>query len=59
MPRGANHYTDAETEQLIEMVREHPCLYDPKLPTYRDAQLVANTWQSIADILARDGFDGA
>ena len=46
MSWGANQYSGAETEQLIEMVREHPCLYDPKLQSYRDAQLVA-FWSTI------------
>ena len=59
MPHGANLYMSVETEQLIEMGREHLWLYDPKLPSYCDAQLVANTWQYIADILAREGFDDA
>ena len=48
---GVNQYTTVETEQLIELVREHPFLFDPPLPAYRDAQLVANTWQSIDDVL--------
>ena len=47
MPRGANLYMSAETEQLIEMVREHPCLYDPRLPTYRDCTL----WSHLLEVV--------
>ena len=41
-----------KTEQLIELVREHTHLYNPRLPEHMDAQLIHNTWGSIAEILA-------
>ena len=39
---------DGKTEQLIELVREHHHLYNPRLPEHRDAQLIHNTWGIIA-----------
>ena len=31
---------DGKTEQPIELVREHPHLYNTRLPEHRDAQLI-------------------
>ena len=36
----------------IELVREHPHLYNPRLPEHRDVQLIHDTWGSIAEVLA-------
>ena len=47
-----------KTERLIELVREHPHLYNPRLPEHRDAQFIYNTWGSIARILAVEKFCG-
>ena len=58
MPRGTIAFTYQETERLIELVRQNACLFDPTLPGYRDAQLVSNSWSSIAKALGREEFDG-
>ena len=47
-----------KTEELIELVREHPHLYNPRLPEHRDAQLIENTWGSIAEVLALEKCGG-
>ena len=31
-------------EQMIELVREKPCLYDVTLAGHSDQQLISNTW---------------
>ncbi len=43
---------DGKTEQLIELVRGHPHLYNPRLLQHMDAQLIHNTLGSIAEVLA-------
>ena len=48
MPK--NKISTGKTEQLIELVREHPYLYNPRLPEHRDVQLIPNTWGSIAEV---------
>ena len=47
-----------KTEHLIELVRDHPLLYNPRVPEHKDAQLTFNTWRSIAEILAVGKFGG-
>ena len=47
-----------KTEQLIELVLEHPHLYNPRLPEHRDALLIHNTWGSIAEVLAVEKLCG-
>ena len=49
---------DGKTEQLIELVREHPHLYYPRLPEHRGAQLNHNTWDSTAEVLAVEKLCG-
>lgn len=39
------------TEKLIELVREHPQLYDASCAEHKDAQRLSNMWQSIAIIM--------
>ena len=43
MPKKSKIST-GNTEQLIELVREHPHVYNPRLPKHRDVQLIHNTW---------------
>lgn len=35
-------------EKLVELVRQNPVLYDPKLPGHKDAVRLSNIWKSIA-----------
>ena len=39
------------SEKLIELVRLHPCLYNPTLREYKDIDVSRNTWRSIAKAL--------
>ena len=43
-----NIYGKNRTIKLIELVREHPHLYNTRLPEHRDAQFIHNTRGSIA-----------
>ena len=56
--KGQNYARD---EVLIELVKEHPCLYDPKNKDYKDSRGVkANVWKLITeDIVNKFGPDGA
>ena len=49
-----------KTEQLIELVRENLYLYNPMVTEHSDAQLIHNTWGSIAEVglLAVEKFCG-
>ena len=57
MPKGIKIHT-SEMEKLIELVRDHPLLYDPTLADYRDAIKVTNAWNSISRILDVVGMNG-
>ena len=39
-----------KTEQLIELVREYHHLYNPRPAEHGEAQLIPNTWGSIAEV---------
>ncbi|KAG7168771.1 Transcription factor Adf-1-like 4 [Homarus americanus] len=41
-------------EELIDEVKEHPCLYDIRMEEYRDVQRKYNIWEQIAQNLQRD-----
>ena len=38
-----------QTEQLIELVRERPYLYDVRDPDHADSTMVANAWMAITE----------
>lgn len=33
--------------KLIELVRDHPCVFNPKHPRYKDANARENVWTEI------------
>ena len=41
-------------ELLIELVKQHPCIYDPEDSDHKDAIKVANIWASIRHVLHED-----
>lgn len=46
-------------ENLVELVRANPVLYDATLSEYkRDAQSVQTVWTSIAEAMGRRDVDG-
>ena len=47
-----------KTEHLIELVRDHTLLYNPRVSEHKDGQLTFNTWKSIAEILVVGKFGG-
>ena len=47
-----------DTEKLIELVRQHPLLYDASCPEHKDAQRMRNVWQSIANVMGREKMGG-
>jgi len=61
MPRMKNSIdllTKDTTENLIEIVRGNPALYDASLPEYKDASIVKNLWISVAKEMEIDGLTG-
>ena len=48
-----------KTQQLIELVREHPHLFNPRLPEHRDDQLIHTTWGSIAEVVWKNSVFSA
>lgn len=38
-----------QTEELIELVRQKPYLYDVTDPDHADATMIANTWLAITE----------
>ncbi|XP_038059147.1 transcription factor Adf-1-like [Patiria miniata] len=45
-------------EKLFELVRKNPPLYDASDSRHKDAVLIANIWDKIADSMGVDGTDG-
>ena len=52
MPRAVK-LSPLESEKLIELVRTNSVLYDVTSSDHRDAQLIHNTWASIADSMGK------
>ena len=46
--------SDASSELLIELVRQHPILYDPTCPEHMDAQRMYTILHSFAKSMAKD-----
>ncbi|CAH2035526.1 unnamed protein product, partial [Iphiclides podalirius] len=46
-----NTFSDEDCETLIELIRQHPPIYDAQLDSYRDENLKDNIWESIAEII--------
>ncbi|XP_039276093.1 transcription factor Adf-1-like [Nilaparvata lugens] len=42
-------FSDEDCENLIELIRQHPPLYNAQLDSYRDEHLKDNIWKSIAE----------
>ena len=40
-----------ENEELAEVVRKYPCLYDKSRKEYKDKTVVENAWKEVADQL--------
>ena len=58
MRRGKFTLSTEEVEKLIELVRRHPCLYDPRSADHKDAQKMVNTWTSVSQIMEKEGMGG-
>ena len=46
--------TAEDSETLLLIVQEHPNLYDPSDPRYKDAVDSANSWNSVAEVMGRE-----
>ena len=59
MKRKKQHEEKEKTEQLkmqlIELVREHPVLYDTAHPDYLNSSITDVIWEEIADNCGVDG----
>ncbi|KAJ8728928.1 hypothetical protein PYW07_006624 [Mythimna separata] len=44
-----NTFSDEACETLIELIRQHPPIYDARLDSYRNENLKDNIWMSIAE----------
>ena len=47
-----------KNEHLIQLVRDHTLLYNPRVPEHKDAQITLNAWKSTAEILVIGKFGG-
>ena len=43
--------TVQENEELAEVIRKYPCLYDKSKKEYKDKNVMENTWKEVADQL--------
>lgn len=48
-------FSDEDTDKFIEMIRQHPALYNAQLDLYRDENLKDNIWKSIAEVVNKSG----
>lgn len=48
-------FCDEDCETLIELIRQHPPLYNAQLDSYRDENLKDNIWKSIAESINKTG----
>ena len=42
-----------QVEYLLEEVRQHPILYDPRSADHKDDERICNTWSSIHGVMTR------
>ncbi|CAH1159840.1 unnamed protein product [Phaedon cochleariae] len=45
--------SNVEDSKLIELVRQHPCLYDPKNPQYKNLNIRDNVWENISEAMGQ------
>ena len=43
--------TVQENEELVEVIRKYPCLYDKSKKEYKDKNVTKNAWIEVADQL--------
>ena len=55
---AGRRFLEENLEVLIELVQEHPSLYDASRPEHRDEQRTQNIRESIARILGKEGVGG-
>ena len=41
--------TVQENEELAEVIRKYPCLYDKSKKEYKDKNVTENAWKEVAD----------
>ena len=50
--------SNEECEKFINLVREHPCIYDVTSTEYKDAQKLRNVSESVARPMGRSDISG-
>ena len=55
--REANERKEQKKYRLIQLVREHPCLYDTAHPEHLNKAVTSVLWAEIAAVLDEDGKD--
>lgn len=48
-------FSDEECEKLIELIRQHPPIYNAQLDSYKDENLKDNIWTKIAESINKTG----
>jgi len=54
-PKSNVVFTHEEDSKLIELVSNHPCLFDLGNTFYRNILVKENVWQKISDVLRKAG----
>ena len=57
--REANERKEQKKYRLIQLVREHPCLYDTAHPEHLNKAVTLVLWAEIAAVLDEDGKDNS
>jgi len=53
-PKSNVALTPEEDSKLIELVNNHPCLFDLENKFYRNILVKENVWQQISDVLKKN-----
>lgn len=48
-------FSDEDCEKLIELIKQHPLLYNVQLESHRDENLKDNIWTNIAENINKTG----
>ncbi|KAF5283967.1 hypothetical protein FQR65_LT13659 [Abscondita terminalis] len=51
------NFSHEDCEKLIELIRQHPPIYNAQLDSYRDENLKDNIWTSIAESINKTGLE--
>jgi len=46
------------SEKIINLVRDHPEIYNQRMKEYKDKDIASNIWKRIANEMSIDGVSG-